>query len=307
MNSQGAKIFLAIVEHRSISAAAQALYISQPAVSSHLARLEEQLGVPLVVRQRGIQGIILTPEGHNFISVARQWVAAEQSLQQFQEAQTRRTLRLGARLAAHDYLLEPIRDNLLRRDPKLDVKELIVEHRDQYAAAKERRFDVAFHFGNTAIASDFVNVIPFFMDRWCVFCPSDTPLPDRPLIAAELDPAFEICPRYVERTTKRWHQEAFPNPQSSYATVAWVMSAPWHFQDYRCWSVLPMSIALYWLEVHPGRYTLRHLAQPIQPRRCYIAVAKEYRHTNVVRTLLECCREYLEERPQLESLLPENM
>ena len=38
MNYQSVKIFLAIVEHRSISAAARALYLTQPAVSGHLNR-----------------------------------------------------------------------------------------------------------------------------------------------------------------------------------------------------------------------------------------------------------------------------
>lgn len=305
MNSQSARIFLAIVEHGSVSAAAQALYISQPAVSSHLNRLEEQLGFPLLVRQRGIQRIQLTSAGEAFIPVARQWMEAERSMRDFREAQTQRKLRLGGGIAAHDYLLAPLADKLCQRDPLLRIRYVIVEHRERFVAAREWRFDVALHFSPSAVASSFVHEIPFFMDGWCVFCPADTPLPDRPLAASELDPAFAIRQRHVENVVTRWHSENFLDQQKAYAVTASGMVAPWLLRDSRCWTVLPRSIALYLQEIQPGKYACRSLARPIPPRRCYIAVAKDYRQTEVVRMLLDCGREYLAERPSLECILPD--
>ena len=50
---QGIDVFLAVALLGSISAAAQALYITQPAVSRHLRALEEALGCSLVTRGRG--------------------------------------------------------------------------------------------------------------------------------------------------------------------------------------------------------------------------------------------------------------
>ena len=50
---QGIDVFLAVARLGSISAAAQALYITQPAVSRHLRALEEALGCSLVIRGRG--------------------------------------------------------------------------------------------------------------------------------------------------------------------------------------------------------------------------------------------------------------
>ena len=44
---------VAIADHGSFSAAARALYTVQSNVSSHIARLEKELGVVLVDRQRG--------------------------------------------------------------------------------------------------------------------------------------------------------------------------------------------------------------------------------------------------------------
>ena len=50
MNQQGIEVFLAVARLGSVSAAAQALYITQPAVSRHLRTLEDGMGCSLVIR-----------------------------------------------------------------------------------------------------------------------------------------------------------------------------------------------------------------------------------------------------------------
>ena len=96
MNHQSAKAFLAIVEHGSISAAADALYFSQPALSSYLSRLEEELGVRLFLRQKGSRKITLTPEGERFIPVAQEAVQLEKHLQEYRSSCQQKTFRIGA-------------------------------------------------------------------------------------------------------------------------------------------------------------------------------------------------------------------
>jgi LysR family transcriptional regulator, transcriptional activator of the cysJI operon len=55
------RAFAAVARAGSFSRAAKALYVSQPAVSKHVASLESELGSQLVVRARG--GATLTPAG----------------------------------------------------------------------------------------------------------------------------------------------------------------------------------------------------------------------------------------------------
>ncbi len=59
----------AIGRHGSLSAAAQALNVSQPALSTALTRVESVLGYPLFVRRRGA-AMALTPQGRRFIEQA---------------------------------------------------------------------------------------------------------------------------------------------------------------------------------------------------------------------------------------------
>ena len=55
------RAFAAVARCGSLSRAAEELYVSQPAVSKHLALLEPQLGRDLVTRGR--EGAVLTPAG----------------------------------------------------------------------------------------------------------------------------------------------------------------------------------------------------------------------------------------------------
>ena len=60
--------FLTIASQKSITKAAQELYISQPALSEALRNLEKELGFPLVIRSR--KGITLTENGAEFAKYA---------------------------------------------------------------------------------------------------------------------------------------------------------------------------------------------------------------------------------------------
>ena len=66
MNIVNVETFLSVVRNQSISLAAQELYISQPTVSARLRQLEEDLGITLIHRRKGVRSIELTPEGVKF-------------------------------------------------------------------------------------------------------------------------------------------------------------------------------------------------------------------------------------------------
>lgn len=57
--------FIAIANSRSLRSAATSLGLTQPAISRSLQELEEELGVPLVVRHA--RGVVLTPAGEKFL------------------------------------------------------------------------------------------------------------------------------------------------------------------------------------------------------------------------------------------------
>ena len=55
------KIFYYVAKYRNITAAANALFLSQPTVSRTIQNLETELGCQLFIRSK--KGVVLTPEG----------------------------------------------------------------------------------------------------------------------------------------------------------------------------------------------------------------------------------------------------
>lgn len=72
------KYFLAVAEHLNFSRAAEALYISQPALSYQIAELEKELGAELFVRDR--RKVYLTAAGGSLLEPARSVLNASQGI-----------------------------------------------------------------------------------------------------------------------------------------------------------------------------------------------------------------------------------
>jgi DNA-binding transcriptional LysR family regulator len=65
----GLRLFLSVVERRSLSAGARALGISQPTATRRIAELEQALGARLLLRQS--RGVVPTPAGEEVLAEAR--------------------------------------------------------------------------------------------------------------------------------------------------------------------------------------------------------------------------------------------
>lgn len=90
------EIVRAIDQLGSVTAAAESLYVTQPALSHSIRKLEESLGLRLWMREG--RSLILTQGGQYLLSVANrllpQFERAEQQLQQFAQGE-RGTMRIG--------------------------------------------------------------------------------------------------------------------------------------------------------------------------------------------------------------------
>lgn len=108
MTKQSIDVFLAVAGLGSVSAAAKALYITQPAVSRHLRALEEELGCPLVVRGRGKRQAELTGRGRDFVRVAEKLRLVWQEAREVTDPGRARPLRVASVGSLASYLLPPV-------------------------------------------------------------------------------------------------------------------------------------------------------------------------------------------------------
>jgi len=135
--------FAAVADAGNISRAAQALHLSQPAVSGQLRALQESFGEPLY--RRSGHGIALTEAGERLAAHARQL------RQTFQQAQAARdawrgldtgTLRLGASTTPASYLLPALVAGFRQRHPALAVQ--LVDGNTREIVEQIGRLDLAF-------------------------------------------------------------------------------------------------------------------------------------------------------------------
>ena len=105
------RAFAAVARRGSFSRAAEELYVSQPAVSKHMAALEAELGASLVERRRG--GTVLTPAGTLLANASRALAAGG-------EADVG-TLALAASGIPGEFVLPEIVARFHERHPRVEI------------------------------------------------------------------------------------------------------------------------------------------------------------------------------------------
>ncbi|MBC7222799.1 MAG: LysR family transcriptional regulator [Anaerolineae bacterium] len=118
------RTFLFVLERGSLTAAAQELGVSQPAVSKRIQQLERELGQRLLVRGRG--GVQPTAAGRLVAEAARAMLAEEDRLRRRLEAlegaDLQGTFVLGASTIPGEYLAPAFLAALRQRHPRLQVR-----------------------------------------------------------------------------------------------------------------------------------------------------------------------------------------
>ena len=150
MNTRHAQIVLTIVRFGSITAAAKALYITQPTLSQTLKQIETQLGEPIF--ERGRAPLELTPAGELYVQAARRIVQIETQLDEAIAALHGRqegTLRLGMTAGRSCELLPQILPDYQCAYPevRLEVYEGSASMLEQKLSSHE--IDLAFFCGDT--------------------------------------------------------------------------------------------------------------------------------------------------------------
>ena len=116
------KAFYMVAKYKNISKAADALFISQPAISKSLSRLEENLGCTLFSRTS--RGVSLTADGEILYERIREAFAAIEAGEEELRHRTERgigQLRIGVSTTLCKYILLPYLQNFIRQHPHIRI------------------------------------------------------------------------------------------------------------------------------------------------------------------------------------------
>ncbi len=117
------KIFYTVAKEGSISQASNILYISQPAVTMQIKKLEQQLGISLFTRTK--HGVILTDEGEILFEHVKSAINnlknGENILSNLKNMDSG-TIRIGVSTTICRYILMPYLEKFHLKYPKIDIQ-----------------------------------------------------------------------------------------------------------------------------------------------------------------------------------------
>ena len=161
------KIFLAVYETGSTTAASEVLRIAQPSVSVALKELEEHYGV--VVFERFSRRLLVTEAGKELYQYAQHLVRlfdeTEEAMERLGEAGT---LRIGSSITIANYFLTDYIRSFREAFPKVSVR-VIIENTDTIEQLlMENEIDLGLVEGRTR--SRFILSVPYRKDSLVMIC-----------------------------------------------------------------------------------------------------------------------------------------
>ena len=157
--------FLSICEHKTISRAAETLYITQPSLSSRLKTLERELGGELFVRKKGAREMSLTDAGKEFYKLALQYEELITKMNGIFNGQSAK-LRVSSLNSLDTFLLPQVYDLFLQKHPEIELE---IQNMDIAVASTNIHkgdTDIAFTTGKTGDKALKQTLV------FCKYCPS---------------------------------------------------------------------------------------------------------------------------------------
>ncbi|NMO89253.1 LysR family transcriptional regulator [Actinomycetospora sp. TBRC 11914] len=208
------RYFVAVADAGSFTRAAEALFVSQPALSKQVRALETRLGARLL--DRGPAGLALTPEGEALLPHARRlvddWTAARADVRRAGSAPT---LLVGLQTAVGRDLTRRLLEATRERGARMQVR--LISWSDASTGLADGTVDVAFVW-LPLVAPDVEARVLLREPRWVALA-ADHPLAARAAVTlADLaDEPFVALPRAAGALREFWLASA---QRSAPATVA---------------------------------------------------------------------------------------
>jgi len=164
---------VAVVDHGTFSAAAKALHTVQSNVSTHIARIERDLGVSLIDRSTGI----LTEEGHVVVARARRVQAELEAIRLDVTAlrdEVAGVVRAGVIGTTGRWLLPRLLDAVAARHPRIRVQIVDATTTSLLPMVVSGSLDAA--IVNLPVDHPDIEVEPLFVEEPILVAPLDHPL-----------------------------------------------------------------------------------------------------------------------------------
>ena len=297
MTLQEIEVFLTVVRTGNVSAAAQALYITQPAVSRHMNALERELDCVLLERGRGQRQVELTERGRDFLPAAEKLRHAWLEAMEAPKGEEGRTLRVSSINSLTAYLMPGILRNFAQERPGSNLEYMQMSSNEAYAAVARGEIDLAL------ISDDMyhpqVETTPLFREPMVLLAGGESGL-EGVLHPARLDPSKQVRapwnPEYDLWHSFWFRSGARPRLVLNHMSMLEEVFS-WRGDWADIWAVAPVMVA-------------RAVAQKTGARICALedgppdeiiyTLRGRKRKPELTQAFLECLKRELEKHPDVE-------
>lgn len=234
------RTFLTILETGSISAAAEVLYMSQPAISKRMKQLEEELGYQLFYRDKGIRNIQLTEDGRIFASNAEKILALFATVQRTPEKKQPETLHLSLPSVLDDAFIKTAFDRLQLDFPNYHFILHTRHSYDAYRNIENGTLDIA--IVTRLRHHTKVNFIPILHEGYVLLTRNDFYIQKETIKSSDLNPEMEILMPW-NFSYANWHTYWFGEDARPFVKIDRLSLVSYFMKSNQHWALVPISTA----------------------------------------------------------------
>lgn len=302
MNYSHVDAFLAIVRCNGIGRAAEVLCLTQPTVSKRLRLLEEELGVTLIERGRGVRDVNLTEAGEAFLDVAERWIVLYRETIAISGQSERSSLRIGSVAGINYELLDDVYAGLTTHEPPFQISIRSGNSRELFEKVTRRELDVA--FVRQAFAHEQVFTRKLYSNPMVGVCLPSSKLAGRCAVeTSELLPEQEIF-AHSDEEFQSWHDARWGSRVQGRVTVDTIHLTLSLLRRSDQWTLVPARVAqVACLKQNLASFTLR---DPTPERSCFLITPTSVRRGAVkaLDVLEEIVRAALSESARRHTVSP---
>ena len=278
-----------------ISAASEALFITQPALSRTISALEKELGYPLFVRKQGTRHMSLSPEGEEFYTIASKMKRLYTQAKEIHSKSLHQSLHIAAPLSLFRMFLPEACLSFRMLHPEVELTIDTLHSNASFQQVRTGQIDMALVCEN--YIDPGVRSTPLFHEDIVLVC-STGMFPDGPVHPSSLDRSKAVIIKWNSEYRywfEHWFGKDFEAPQLH------IMSGNSEFFRYLTdfWIILPSIFAS---QITADSDTELHQLIGVNPHRyCYCIYSPDNK-TELKRDMLDILRSSIPSDPTIHPM-----
>jgi len=297
LNIENIATFLAIVETKSLSKAAEKLYVSQSTISTRLNSLEKDLGIKLILRNPGKKMIELTPKGEDFVPIAKRWISLYKDTNMWISKSPNVKLNIGAIDTVNSYILSSLYNFILKEKSTLYID--ISTHSSIQIFELLETFNIDYGITSRFIRNDNLIGEPMFSEKMVMISSPLYSNYDDVVHPKDLDVRNEIFQDWGPEFLI-WHDKWWDPSERKKVIVDTSALVATCIDTKNAWSIVPLTVAQAIKKIKPVK--ISELLVP-PDKRVYYKIKHRYPRTRSIK-LLQLFEDlldlYIKDHPYIE-------